>query len=64
MGDRTLLAINIVTIFIYLFTKVYYIWRNRSKAKKWDAMNAEERKEYIANTKDQGNKRLEFRFAH
>ncbi|GJC87638.1 putative transporter YIL166C [Colletotrichum liriopes] len=47
----------------YPFTYFYYRWRNNSKAKKWDAMTPEQQHDYRTNTTDQGNKRLDFRFA-
>ncbi|KAH7380693.1 major facilitator superfamily domain-containing protein [Pyrenochaeta sp. MPI-SDFR-AT-0127] len=47
----------------YPGTYVYYKWRNNAKAKKWDAMDDEEKEIYINTTKDEGNKRLDFRFA-
>ena len=63
-GDRALVSIVVLNIFVYLFTKAYYVWRNKSRAKKWDAMTEEERVNYLATTTDEGNKRLDFRFAH
>lgn len=54
----------VTNIFIYLFTKAYYVWRNASRDKKWNAMSEEEKRVYLATTKDEGNKRLDFRFAH
>nr|XP_036580087.1 allantoate permease [Colletotrichum truncatum]KAF6787843.1 allantoate permease [Colletotrichum truncatum] len=47
----------------YPFTFFYYRWRNDQKAKIWDAMSPEEQHEYRTNTTDEGNKRLDFRFA-
>lgn len=63
-GNRVLLYHLIVNIFLYLGTKLYYVKRNAYRAKKWDAMSAEQKLEYIATTTDEGNKRLDFRFAH
>ncbi|KAL2158875.1 hypothetical protein VTH06DRAFT_4067 [Thermothelomyces fergusii] len=42
----------------------YYVFRNRQRDKKWNAMTPEERLRYLATTTDQGNKRLDFRFHH
>ncbi len=53
-----------MNIVIYLLTKAYYIFRNKQKERKWNAMNEDQRLEYLSSTTDQGNKRLDFRFAH
>ncbi|KAL2002439.1 hypothetical protein VTN02DRAFT_6780 [Thermoascus thermophilus] len=63
-GNTNLMIINFLTLGVFLGTKLYYVLRNRSKARKWDAMTDEEKKEYIQTTKDKGNKRLDFRFVH
>jgi hypothetical protein len=63
-GNHQLLTILIVNIFLYLGTKAYYVWRNTSRDKIWNAMTEEERKRYIMETRDEGNKRLDFRFMH
>jgi hypothetical protein len=63
-GNRILLAINIINIPLYLAVKGYYIWRNRVRENKWNSMTEAERLEYLATTKDEGNKRLDFRFQH
>ncbi|KAG2130499.1 allantoate permease [Suillus cothurnatus] len=64
-GNMILIIICIVNICIlYPGTKAYYIWRNRQRAKIWDAMTTEERAHYLSTTKDVGNRRLDFRFAH
>ncbi|KAG1859532.1 allantoate permease [Suillus subalutaceus] len=64
-GNMILIIICIVNICIlYPGTKAYYIWRNRQRAKIWDAMTTEERVHYLSTTKDVANRRLDFRFAH
>ena len=50
-------------IVVYLSTKAYYVWRNGQKEEVWGRMNEAERFQYLATTKDSGNKRLDFRFA-
>ncbi|RMZ75383.1 hypothetical protein DV737_g5318, partial [Chaetothyriales sp. CBS 132003] len=62
-GNRALLAINVLNIGLYIFAKVYYTLRNRYRDRKWNEMTEEQRAEYLATTTDQGNKRLDFRFA-
>ncbi|KAK3389471.1 major facilitator superfamily domain-containing protein [Podospora didyma] len=63
-GNRQLLAITCMNFVLYGFVKAYYTIRNKRRDKKWNAMSTEERLEYLATTKDQGNKRLDFRFQH
>ena len=47
-----------------MFTKAYYIWRNKQKARIWNALTPEQQREYKVNTKLEGSRRLDFRFAH
>ncbi|EJT78172.1 MFS transporter [Gaeumannomyces tritici R3-111a-1] len=63
-GNRVLLGLACMNIVLYGLVKLYYTWRNKSKAAKWDAMTPEQRLDYLANTNDEGNKRLDFRFQH
>jgi hypothetical protein len=63
-GNRELVAVVCLNIAVYILTKVYYVWRNKSRDKKWNAMTREQKQNYLETTTDQGNKRLDFRFAH
>ncbi|AEY97432.1 FAER444Wp [Eremothecium gossypii FDAG1] len=63
-GNSILFWIIIANIPVIISTKLYYIWRNKSRDKIWDAMSEDERRNYIHTTTDLGNKRLNFRFAH
>lgn len=36
----------------------------RKRDQTWNAMSRDEKEQYLRTTKDQGNKRLDFRFAH
>ena len=63
-GNTKLVVINFIAIGVFLFTKAYYVLRNRQKDKVWKGMSEEERVEYIKSTKVQGSRRLDFRFAH
>ncbi|KAK4448891.1 major facilitator superfamily domain-containing protein [Podospora aff. communis PSN243] len=63
-GNRVLVGINVANIFIYISTKLYYIWRNKQKEKQWSALSKDEQLNYLETTKDSGSKRLDFRFAH
>lgn len=40
-GNTHLIVINVLVIFVFLFTKVYYVTRNRLRDKKWNAMSTE-----------------------
>ncbi|KAL4810080.1 major facilitator superfamily domain-containing protein [Aspergillus unguis] len=63
-GNKVLLALVAWNMFMTVFIKVYYIWRNKSRDRVWNAMAPEEKTQYLRTTKDEGNKRLDFRFAH
>ncbi|ODQ58551.1 hypothetical protein WICANDRAFT_34521 [Wickerhamomyces anomalus NRRL Y-366-8] len=63
-GNQKLLAISLATLVLMLGTKIYYVARNRYKSKKWDNLTDEQKASYIHTTKDEGTRRLDFRFAH
>nr|OQO26663.1 hypothetical protein B0A51_04140 [Rachicladosporium sp. CCFEE 5018] len=63
-GNSVLVAIACLSIALFIFAKLYYVLKNKTRARKWDAMSAEQKQEYLDTTNDQGNKRLDFRFAH
>lgn len=63
-GNQQLLGILAMNVALYVLTKAYYVWRNKSRDKKWQAMSEDERFEYLTTTTDEGNKRLDFRFQH
>jgi hypothetical protein len=48
--------------FLYTAIYFYYRGRNKSRERKWSAMSKEEQVNYLATTKDEGNRRLDFRF--
>jgi hypothetical protein len=58
-GNMQLVAVNCLALALYVL-----VFRNKQREKKWSAMSQEQRDDYIQNTTDQGNKRLDFRFAH
>lgn len=60
------MLVGLVTtnIGLYVLTKFYYVWRNKTRDAKWNAMTEDDRLTYLATTADEGNKRLDFRFAH
>ncbi|KAI0148902.1 phthalate transporter [Pestalotiopsis sp. NC0098] len=63
-GNRALIGILAGNILLYLLTKAYYVWRNNSRDKQWNAMSDQEKLHYLETTTDEGNKRLDFRFQH
>lgn len=63
-GNKVLIGICVFDIFLFLGVKLYYIQRNKYKAKIWESYSAEEKENYLATTKDKGNKRLDFQFHH
>ncbi|KAF8508631.1 allantoate permease [Hysterangium stoloniferum] len=64
-GNRSLIIICAVNIFVlYPGTRFYYKWRNAQREKKWSVMSEEEKSDYLSMTKDEGNQRLNFRFAY
>lgn len=63
-GNRVLVGLVVMNMFIYLLTKAYYVWRNARRDEKWNSMTAEQKAHYLETTTDEGNKRLDFRLAH
>jgi hypothetical protein len=63
-GNKILLGILAWNVVFIILIKYYYVWKNASREKKWNAMTPEEKINYLTTTKDKGNKRLDFRFAH
>ncbi len=63
-GNFVLFFINLLAITLFLLAKAYYVWRNKQRETVWNAMTEEARNDYIANTRLQGSRRLDFRFAH
>jgi hypothetical protein len=55
-----LIAFN--TVVLYPGTYLFYKFTNKRRDRIWNGMSSEEQKEYLRTTKDQGNKRLDFRF--
>jgi hypothetical protein len=63
-GNKVLLGLVAWNVVMTIFVKGYYVWRNKSREKIWNNMTAEQKDDYIRTTKDEGSKRLDFRFAH
>ncbi|KAF6819179.1 transporter YIL166C-like protein 3 [Colletotrichum plurivorum] len=63
-GNRALLGIVCMNLVLYPLVKSYYAFRNKRRDRTWSGMSEEQRLTYLATTKDEGNKRLDFRFSH
>jgi hypothetical protein len=63
-GNKILLGICSFNIVLFYLVKAFYIWRNKVRDRQWNAMTKEEQEDYVVSTKDEGMKRLDFRFAH
>lgn len=63
-GNKILLAICCYNICLFVFVKFYYIARNKKREEAWALLTGEEKVDYVQNTKDEGAKRLDFRFVH
>ncbi|GFF33602.1 uncharacterized transporter YIL166C [Aspergillus lentulus] len=63
-GNKVLIALSVYSMVLFVVARFYYEWRNKTKAKKWNAMSSAEREEYLSANKDLGNKRLDFRFVY
>ncbi|EGN93183.1 hypothetical protein SERLA73DRAFT_172335 [Serpula lacrymans var. lacrymans S7.3] len=63
-GNRALIGICSMNIVLYIFTFLFYRGINKHRDKKWNEMSPKEREVYIETTKDEGNQRLDFRFAY
>lgn len=63
-GNSVILGLVCFNIVFAVFTKFYYIFRNKKKLAKWNSMTEEEQEHYKKNTTDKGQKRLDFMFVH
>jgi hypothetical protein len=63
-GNSILISLVAYNIVLYAAAKLYYVWRNKSRDKKWNSLNDDEKLAYLEKEEDGGSKRLDFRFAH
>lgn len=63
-GNTVLVVLDISAIVLFVIAKLYYIWKNKQREQRWGAMSEEQKEDYLQTTSDEGNKRLDFRFAH
>ena len=62
-ANKGLIVVVVFNIFV-LYPGIFFFYRhvNKKRDAKWNAMGEAERIEYLRTTKDEGNKRLDFRF--
>ncbi|KAJ4261697.1 hypothetical protein NW762_007135 [Fusarium torreyae] len=63
-GNRVILGITSANIVLFYLVKAFYVWRNKVRDRRWNALTKEQQQDYILNTKDEGQQRWDFRFAH
>ncbi|KAJ6009515.1 hypothetical protein N7499_005086 [Penicillium canescens] len=63
-GNKVLIGIACWSLVMFIIAKYYYVWRNKKNASIWNNMSSEERQRYVAENKDLGNKRVDFKFLH
>ncbi|KAK0465495.1 major facilitator superfamily domain-containing protein [Desarmillaria tabescens] len=63
-GNRVLIGICSMNIVLYILTYFFYRCINARRDKIWNSWTKEEQQNYIDTTTDQGNARLDFRFAY
>ncbi|KAF1981184.1 MFS general substrate transporter [Aulographum hederae CBS 113979] len=63
-GNKVLIFFCVLNCFLYVGAKIFYVRVNAKRDKIWNEMSHEQKNTYLATTKDKGNKRLDFRFAH
>ncbi|WDK22829.1 major facilitator superfamily transporter [Colletotrichum graminicola] len=63
-GNKILLGVCCFNIVLFYFVKAFYIWRNKVRDRRWNVMTKEQQEDYTLNTTDEGQQRLDFRFAH
>jgi len=63
-GNKVLIALCAYNFVLFVGAKVYYVNVNRKRDAVWEGMTREEKEMYLETTEDEGNRRLDFRFAH
>ncbi|KAJ8115564.1 hypothetical protein OPT61_g2816 [Boeremia exigua] len=63
-GNKVLIAICVYNFALFIGAKIFYVLVNKNRDTVWNSMSKEDKETYLETTKDKGNKRLDFRFAH
>ena len=56
-GNGALIGITLYNVCLFVGAKLYYVYVNQKRERVWNAMTTDEKEEYLATTKDRGNKR-------
>jgi hypothetical protein len=63
-ANKAMLAVVVFNlVIVYPGTWLFFGQVNKKRERVWGGMSNEEKSEYLRTTKDEGNKRLDFRFA-
>jgi hypothetical protein len=62
--NKVLIAICVCNFAVFVVAKVYYVGDNRRREEVWRRVSKEEKESDLEITKNWGNKRVDFRFAH
>ncbi|KAL4966721.1 major facilitator superfamily domain-containing protein [Aspergillus stella-maris] len=62
-GNKVLIGLAVASMFLFSVAKVYYDWRNRRNAAKWEALTTNQRETYLRENPVLNNKRIDFTFA-
>lgn len=69
VGNRVLIGLTVYNTCLFVGAKIFYIWRNKIRERRWLSMSQEDQEAYLRfistpEGKWQGNKMLTFRFSH
>ncbi|CAI4770349.1 CCQ_1a_G0047130.mRNA.1.CDS.1 [Saccharomyces cerevisiae] len=63
-GNGVLFSLALVMFPILIGSKLIYVYINKQRDKRWNAMSEEEEDHFLSTTSDAGSRRLDFRFYH
>ncbi|TBU29889.1 MFS general substrate transporter [Dichomitus squalens] len=63
-GNRVLISIAVLNLVLYGLTWLFYRGINKRRDRIWNEWTAKEQHEYLETTKDEGNAKMNFRFAY
>ncbi|KAL0951757.1 hypothetical protein HGRIS_008429 [Hohenbuehelia grisea] len=63
-GNRALIGVCCMNIVLYILTFFFYRTLNKRRERTWNSWTPKQQQEYLETTKDEGNQRMDFRFAY